>query len=100
MQLGVGGHADREVARVVPHQLHQLEGVGEVAAGVAAVGGRVAGQGQDVVDARRRVLVEQADHLVRVWPEQVRWAMAGNGCLRLTSMTMSRVRSRVEPPAP
>ena len=36
----------------------------------------------------------------RVWPEQVRWGIAGNGWVRLTSMTMSRVRSRVEPPAP
>ena len=100
VQLGVGGHADREVAGMVPDQLHQFERVGEVAARVAAVGGRVTGERQDVADAAGLVLVEQRHDLVTGWPTQVRWAIAGNTCSRFTCITMSRVRSRVEPPAP
>ena len=41
------------------HHLHQLDRVHEVAARIAAVGGGVAPEGEDVADARRGVLVEQ-----------------------------------------
>ena len=45
------------------HELDQVGGVGEVAARVAAVGGRIARQRQDVAHARGRVLVEQLGDL-------------------------------------
>ena len=61
MLLGVGGDPDREVARVVTHDLHQLEGVGEITTGVGTIGGRVTPEGEDVVDPAGGVGVEQID---------------------------------------
>ena len=49
MQLGKGGHGDREVSGFA-HQLDQLAGVREVSGGGTAVGRRITGQRQDVVD--------------------------------------------------
>ena len=103
MALGVGGHADGEVADLVDEP-DQLDGVGEVVVVgrlVGGVGRRVAGQGEDVGDPRRLVLLQEAHQLLRgVCPMQVRWAMAVMPVSRSMWTTTSRVRSRVEPPAP
>ena len=59
VDLGVGGHTDREPGRVLAHLRDELGGVLEVAAGLGAVGGRVAAEGEDVLHAVGGVVVEQ-----------------------------------------
>ena len=83
MQLGVGGDADREAGRVGADELDEVAGVGEVAAGVAAVGGRVAAEGEDVLDAVRRVLVEQRSDVV---PRVAHARQVGHGGERLVAV--------------
>ena len=100
MQLGLGGHADREVGPVGPDQLDQLAGVLEVAAGVAAVGRRVAGEGEDVLDPGLGVLVEQLLELVVGVAHAGQVGHGREAGVAFMSMTSSAVRSRVQPPAP
>ncbi len=48
---GVGGHPDRE-SPDGPGQLHQLDGMGQLAFGGIGIGRRVAAEGHEVLDAR------------------------------------------------
>ncbi len=58
MDLGVGGDADGEAAGG-HHVLEQFDRVDVVARLVAAVGGRVAAERQDVLDTELLVVLEQ-----------------------------------------
>ena len=51
MPGGVGRHPDREPADG-PGQLHQLDGVGQLALGGVGIGRRIAAEGHEVLDAR------------------------------------------------
>ena len=64
VQLGVRRDGDGEVIAAAAHQLDQLECIGEVAGRGAAVGRRIAGQGQDVVHAVAVVVVQQLGQLL------------------------------------
>jgi hypothetical protein len=58
----MGGDADAELADLADH-VDQLGGVGEVLRVVLDAGGRVAGQGEDVLDPGGAVLLEQRHQL-------------------------------------
>ena len=59
MALGGAGHGDGElVAELLAHELHQLGGVVQVAAGAGPAEGQVAPEGQHVVDAVIQVGLE------------------------------------------
>ena len=58
------GDTDTEAGWMRPDGLDQLEGVGVVAAGIAAVRRRITAEGENVLDAGSGVLVEETSDVV------------------------------------
>ena len=103
VDLGEAGAADREVpAR--GDELGQLGGAAEPALGLDEVlfaAGRVAAQGEDVLDPGLGDPVEGRRQIPSsVSPTQLRCAIVSRPTSSLSARVISTVPSRVEPPAP
>ena len=102
MDLGEAGAADADVV-VCVDQRGQLGGVAQAAGVRLPVGlapGRVAAQGEDVLDPGLRMSAMTSASSSRVAPTQLRWAIASIPSSCLIHLVSSSVRPRDVPPAP